>query len=196
MTTDLILDGRPEVVARRIRHPRRWVLGLVVVAAALFLVDRWLQQREFEQLAHRVAAVQAEINYADAHVSGAIRYGSPQLFMASSPPELRAYLQGLVNDASVQGATDVGTAEAAVKGVPILPWHRSLIDARDASGSYAELWRTFLASSLSGRVETSNWTAQLTAGRRSANARLQDAIPPGDRGNDRALVDGIFNPPS
>ena len=193
MAVDLILDGRTESAPRRrLRHPRRWLAAVVLVGAALFLLDRWLQQREFDQLTDRIATTQASIDYAEQQVTGAIRYGSPQLFIQRTPPGVLTYLRGLVTDASDQGATDVAASEAAVAGVSILPWHRSLIDARTSFVQHAQTWQDFLRSSLPARFGDGDWTSRLTDGRNAASAALRAAVPFGSNGVDAARIEAIF----
>ena len=151
VAADLILDGRTDVEPRRIRLPRRWLAAVILVAAALFLLDRWLQQREFDQLTDRVATAQTSIDYAEQRVTGMIQYGSPQLFIARTPAGVQTYLRGLVSDASTQGANDIAAAQTAVAGVSILPWHRNLVAARTAFLNHAQTWQDFLRSSLPDR---------------------------------------------
>lgn len=191
MTAELIVDGRVETrrrARRRLRHPRRVLAALLLVAAALLLLDRWLQQREFAQLAARAATAQQSIDFANAQVNGAIQYGSPQLFLERTPSGVQTYLRGLVTDASVKGAVDVATAEVAVSGVSILPWHRALVDARTEFVQHAQGWQEFLRTGLQARFGAGDWTARLTSGRASAEAALLAAVP---YGSDGSLPTGI-----
>jgi len=192
VAADLILDGRSDVEPRRIRHPRRWLAAVVLAGAALFLLDRSLQQREFDQLTDRVATAQASIDYAEQRVNGMIQYGSPQLFLQRTPAGVQTYLRGLVSGASTQGADDIATTQTAVAGVSILPWHRNLVDARTAFIDHAQTWQGFLRSSLPERFGSSDWTDRLTASGAAASTALRAAVPVGGDGQDTARIDKIF----
>ena len=192
VAADLILNGRTDVGPRRIRHPRRWLAAFVLVGAALFLFDRWLQQREFDQLTDRVATAQTSIDYAEQRVNGMIQYGSPQLFITRTPAGVQTYLRGLVSDASTQGANDIAAAQTAVAGVSILPWHRNLVAARTAFLDHAQTWQDFLRSSLPDRFGSSDWTGRLTASGTAAAATLAAAVPVGGNSQDAARIDAIF----
>jgi hypothetical protein len=192
MTAELILDGRADVARRRLRHPRRVLAALLFVAAALFLLDRLLQQREFDQLTERIASAQGSIDYANAQVNGAIQYGSPQLYMLTTPAGVRTYLRGLVTDAAARGAADVAAADSSVAAVSILPWHRSLIDAREAFDRHAQDWQAFLSTSPSAPAAPDSWSSRLTADRDAASAALLGAAPFGSGDGTAGRVRSIF----
>jgi hypothetical protein len=117
------------------------LLAALVVMAAL---DQWQRQREMESLLRSVTVGEQSISSADGSLGVVVNYYSPLIFRTDASEQMRAGFQSDLSAAAAAGAVATSSAVATVSDVRILPWHRALVDARDAYVARMVAWNTYL----------------------------------------------------
>lgn len=131
-----VLRGGDSPRGRRRRWP--WVLLVLLVAAGLVLrwVDGAAERREYDALLRAWTTAQGHTAYAERSVASIVEYASPQLQIA--PPDVRAGLRKLVEEAAAKQLPVLTAAREAVAAVDVWPWHKRLQEARAACGAYLD----------------------------------------------------------
>lgn len=134
--------GTPESLGASPRPLPRPVAGLIVVLALLVLVavlaDGPWRRHESGLLAARAVTAQQSIDFTDRRIAGTVRYVSPQLTSSTAPPEVRADLQRLVQQAAAERVGPLQERRASVAGTRIAPWHGQERRARSAVLAYLD----------------------------------------------------------
>jgi hypothetical protein len=67
-----------------------------------------------------------------------LAYGNPVLSRADLPTSLRSSLEGVVRDASREGADTLGQEREALQALNVRPWHRDITAAVTAYAAYLD----------------------------------------------------------
>ncbi len=162
--------------------PRRLPRPVVVAVVALLLVvvvaavaDGPLRRREQGQLADTARAAQQSIDFTDRRVSGTVQYVSPQLTSATTPPDVRADLAGIVQKSASGRVPALQARRDAVAATRLVPWHAAERKARTALLTYLDERLRLLRAVAADLAVLYSPTPQLTQLRDRATKALVDA---------------------
>ena len=177
--------------------PRRsaaWGSGRAIIvvglAASVGLVatDRLIAHQEMDRL---LAATEgSEV----AMVSFMSEIGSASVPRTASGEVDGPAALAMVSTLCAQGASDVQVEGAAVADVSMMPWHGSLIRAKDVYLEHSQAWDDQLSSCASSAEAylDQSYQARISATFRVAAKAYLDALPWPQTSEQRARVEGIF----
>jgi hypothetical protein len=175
-----------ELSARNRTRKRRLIVTALATVVVLLVVADWYQRnREMDHLLDQVERSEAAMKTFLADRDEAFtQFGNEGCSQATaSTPTCQTALQALRDGLSQTSAEDVvaiQTAGSDVGHVSVLPWHRSLIAARDAYVGHNEAWVKLLddgASDVSALFDKGS-LANISATFITAHSRFNDAVPP------------------
>lgn len=110
--------------------------GSAILAVLLVGTDVALQRSRVERLLSTVAAAERTSASSTARVAAVVRYASPQLDGAGTPPAVQRSLEQLVEQAAAQALPALRLRLRAVEATAAPPWRPSLRRAKASCLAY------------------------------------------------------------
>lgn len=164
----------------------------ILVAAAIILVwDWWQANREMDRLLDAFELSETAMVEGQAHVYDRYEHSAWANFDPEAGPFEPGYVDparreqafqeasAAVSDAASTAMADVRTAGAEIEQVTLMPWHRSLGEARDAYLDHNEAWVKYLraVATDAGKLGDNVLGDDIAATFRIAERRAEDALP-------------------
>ena len=179
---------------------RRWrtLVLIAVTLCALVALDWWQANREFGQFLDAVEYSEQQMvdgydeleRTIDDSDFAKLDDFAPQFERDQAVLEVRAD----VSEASGTAAAGVQEAGAEVEDVIIMPWHRSMLEARDAQTDHIDAWVKFFKATAAepSKMEDNVLSADIAATFGIAKRRVEEALPPFALHGAAKRVDAIF----
>lgn len=179
----------------RARGRRALVVGLLVaMLLALATAGDWyLRNREMGELLEAVEASEKVMVSAQDDIETT---GREAMSQSSSPltQQQISDVRAALSDAASHGASQVLSEGDAVRGVSVMPWHRSLVDARSRYVAHSSAWQDYLEGAARDPAEIWIEHPKIDGTFLSARRAFRRAIPPLALHDATARVDAIFAP--
>ncbi len=170
-------------------HRHRVVLGLLVILIVAALVaDQWQQRREMDALLTQVASGEQTIDAASGSLQVVLDYYTPTLYGPSGGSVRDSFLTD-ISEAAAVALPNTRASSADVASVTVLPWHRSLRQARSEYRARVDAWSDYLAALVAEPFGSLGSAGGLLPSTIKARDTLKAAIPRLDQGATDRLDD-------
>lgn len=178
------MQGAAET-SRRTRTLVVLVLVLLVLGAA---ADRWQADRERRVLLDAVAAGEQSVQASSASLRGLATYVGPLTSNSEAPESARSWAYEILSRDAARWQPRVQDRRQAVLDVPVAPWHRDAVSAREAYAERLAVWVDVLAAMEAATLGESDRGQEV----RTSTTRAREALllAGADRARVRELLGG------
>lgn len=182
------------------RKSRTWVpivAGLVaffvvLIGAGLVAAD-WVERNvEMRALVTNVEASEAAMTDVQAAVAAMAVHFDPNTPLTDAE---RAAVDEELKAIAADGAAAIAAAGGNVAAVTVLPWHRGIIEARDAYVAHNKAWQDYLTAASQDPAEFAKTQDNVNATFAAAEQPMRDAVPVPPLFDLKERIDVIFAPP-
>lgn len=167
------------------RRPGRLkiILGALVLVAVAVGADWWQANREMDALLEKVEGTERQISSAVENLEFTIRFSVLAGLDENASQEVRDAARAQATQrlavASARAAQAMERARTDMESVRIVPWHRSLRDAKSASADHSAAWLDLFVAAAAepARLVDPSLGDRVQETSRTRRVRLDDARP-------------------
>lgn len=175
------------------------ILGAIVLVVVAVGADWWQANREMDALLEEVEGSEQQVAAAVENLEYTVRFSRLAGLEATAPQEARDAAMVDVSRrlavACARAAKAMQESGAQVQSVRILPWHRSLLDARTAYLERSRAWQDLFVAGAGdpSRLVDPVLGDRVTATSTTSRTQLDDARPTWARHDATGRIDRIFS---